>query len=70
MLPFVNGTHDASLDYLSDGISDTLINNLSLKPRNRVGNCVFEHLQRNRAIAVAIEGLVNNAEESRAQTSF
>ena len=36
VLPFVNGTHDVALDYLSDGISDTLINNLSQLPKLRV----------------------------------
>jgi serine/threonine protein kinase/Tfp pilus assembly protein PilF len=36
VLPFVNGTHDPSIDYLSDGISDTLINNLSQLPKLRV----------------------------------
>jgi serine/threonine protein kinase/Tfp pilus assembly protein PilF len=36
VLPFINATQDASNDYLSDGISDTLINNLSQIPNLRV----------------------------------
>ena len=36
VLPFANGSHDASLDYLCDGISDTLINNLSQITKLRV----------------------------------
>lgn len=36
VLPFVNGTRDASVEYLSDGISDSLINNLSQLPKLRV----------------------------------
>jgi TolB-like protein/Flp pilus assembly protein TadD len=35
-LPFVNESGDADLDYLSDGISESLIDNLSLLPRLRV----------------------------------
>jgi DNA-binding winged helix-turn-helix (wHTH) protein/TolB-like protein/Tfp pilus assembly protein PilF len=36
VLPFVNESGDADLDYLSDGISESLIDNLSLLPRLRV----------------------------------
>jgi serine/threonine protein kinase len=36
ILPLVNETHDADTDYLSDGITETLINNLSQLPKLRV----------------------------------
>ena len=36
VIPFANGTHDASLDYLCDGMSDVLINNLAQIPSLRV----------------------------------
>ena len=36
VLPFANGSRDASIDYLCDGISDTLINNLSQITKLRV----------------------------------
>lgn len=36
VLPFENGTRDESLEYLSDGITEILINNLSQVPRLRV----------------------------------
>src|SRR5205807_6516037 len=36
VLPFANGSHDGSLDYLCEGVSDTLINNLSQIPTLRV----------------------------------
>ena len=36
VLPFVNATHDPQIEYLSDGMSDTLIDNLSQLPKLRV----------------------------------
>ncbi len=36
VLPFINDTGDADLDYLSEGIAESLIDNLSLLPRLRV----------------------------------
>ncbi len=36
VLPLINDTGDADLDYLSEGISESLIDNLSLLPRLRV----------------------------------
>ncbi len=36
VLPFVNATHDASADYLSDGISEEIINSLSTAPNLKV----------------------------------
>ena len=36
ILPLVNETHDPETDYLSDGITETLINNLSQLPKLRV----------------------------------
>ena len=36
VLPFVNGTHDPQIEYLSDGMSDALIDNLSQVPKLRV----------------------------------
>jgi serine/threonine-protein kinase len=36
VLPFVNDTGDAEMEYLSDGLSESLINNLSQVPRLKV----------------------------------
>jgi serine/threonine-protein kinase len=36
ILPFVNATNDASADYLSDGITESIINSLSQLPRLKV----------------------------------
>lgn len=36
VLPFVNATQDQSGDYLSDGITESIINNLSLRPDLKV----------------------------------
>ncbi len=36
VLPFANGTGDSEMEYLSDGLSESLINNLSQLPRMRV----------------------------------
>jgi eukaryotic-like serine/threonine-protein kinase len=36
VLPLVNRTHDEELDYFSDGLTESLINNLSQLPRLRV----------------------------------
>jgi serine/threonine protein kinase/tetratricopeptide (TPR) repeat protein len=36
ILPFVNGTNDADAEYLSDGITESLINSLSQLPKLRV----------------------------------
>ncbi len=36
VLPFVNDTGDAEMEYLSDGLSESLINNLSQLPRLKV----------------------------------
>jgi DNA-binding SARP family transcriptional activator/TolB-like protein len=36
VLPFANGSADANVDYLSDGITESLINSLSRLPRLRV----------------------------------
>jgi eukaryotic-like serine/threonine-protein kinase len=45
VLPFVNAGQDANLDYLCDGITESLINNLSQIPKLRVLPCstVFRH---------------------------
>jgi serine/threonine-protein kinase len=36
VLPFANGSHDPSLDYLCDGVSETLMNDLAQIPKLRV----------------------------------
>lgn len=36
ILPFTNQTHDSKVEYLSDGITETIINNLSQLPQLRV----------------------------------
>src|SRR5262249_3022672 len=36
VLPFANNTHDSATDYLSDGITDSTINNLSQLPDLKV----------------------------------
>ena len=36
VLPFVNATHDASAEYLSDGISEEIVNSLSTAPNLKV----------------------------------
>jgi eukaryotic-like serine/threonine-protein kinase len=36
VLPFINASDDAKLDYVSDGITESIINNLSQLPRLRV----------------------------------
>jgi eukaryotic-like serine/threonine-protein kinase len=45
VLPFVNAGHDSNLDYLCDGITESLINNLAQIPKLRVLPCstVFRH---------------------------
>jgi eukaryotic-like serine/threonine-protein kinase len=45
VLPFVNAGHDSNLDYLCDGITESLINNLAQIPKLRVlpRSTVFRH---------------------------
>lgn len=49
VLPFENLTHDPQIDYLSDGVTDSLINTLSQLPNLRViaRNSVFSYKNKN-----------------------
>ena len=48
ILPFINASRDADADYLSDGITESIISNLSQLPRLRVmaRSTVFRYKQR------------------------
>ncbi|HEX5733722.1 MAG TPA: tetratricopeptide repeat protein, partial [Blastocatellia bacterium] len=57
ILPFINASRDADADYLSDGITESIISNLSQLPRLRVmaRSTVFRYKQRTTRGATAAQ---------------
>ena len=57
ILPFINASRDADADYLSDGITESIISNLSQLPRLRVmaRSTVFRYKQRTARGATAAQ---------------